>query len=178
MNSEILKVMLAQQPGTTPDPKAQMIQMVTMLVIMLAVVFISLLAVRIWTKKWAKKNPKKAQQFSGIFALVVGILLFMWARAHSPNMGFGEMITKMDSYIIKPPVYYSAIIIAVLFAIGGAINLVKSLQTDGSKPLNIAKILSGAGSSLDQIKKAKELLDAGAIDAAEFEKIKKDALDR
>lgn len=124
------------------------------------------------------KASKTRMQISGIFGLAVGILLFVWARSHSPNMGFGEMMTKMDSYILKPEVYYGAITIAVLFALGGAINLVKSLQAEGKKGLNIGKILTGEGSSLDEIKKAKELLDAGAIDAAEFERIKKSAMER
>ena len=57
-------------------------------------------------------------------------------------------------------------------AIRGTVKLFKSVQ--GSK---IGKRLTGEGSGLDQIKKAKELLDSGAIDAAEFEKIKKEALE-
>ena len=133
-------------------------------------------------KQWKDMSENKPSatslQVSGGVAIAIAIGLFMWARAHSPNMGFGEMMTQMDSYILKPPVYYGAIIIAVLFAIGGAINLVKSLQMEGKKGLSIPKIFTGEGSGLDQIKKAKELLDAGAIDAAEFEKIKKEALDR
>ena len=57
----------------------------------------------------------------------------------------------------------------------GILRIMKS----GSKPQNATGTISGgADSRLDEIKKAKELLDAGAINATEFEKIKKEALDR
>ena len=122
------------------------------------------------------KMTKTAMQVSGVVELVIGIGIFIWARAHSPNMGFGEMLTKADSFILKEPVYYAVLGIAALFAIGGIINVVKSLGADGKTALNVAKSLTGQDTGLEKIKKAKELLDAGAIDAAEFAKIKKEAL--
>jgi uncharacterized membrane protein HdeD (DUF308 family) len=139
------------------------------------VILIALIVLLIISRKWAKKNPKKEQLFSGIFVLAGGILLFIWARAHSPNMGFGQMLTKANSFILKEPFYYTVLFIAGLMVLGGVINLVKSLRGDGVAS-NTDKSLSGEGSTLDQIKKAKELLDAGAINADEFEKIKKSAL--
>jgi preprotein translocase subunit YajC len=60
MNSEILKVMLAQQPGTAPDPKAQMIQMVTMLALM-GVVFYFLLI---------RPQQKKAKQLTAMLKAI------------------------------------------------------------------------------------------------------------
>ena len=83
-------------------------------------------------------------------------------------------------YFIQRPDYnsrafgpYGILFFAALFALAGILRLAQ-----GKKASNIGKILSGEGSGLDQIKKAKELLDAGAIDAAEFERIKRSALDQ
>jgi hypothetical protein len=46
-----------------------------------------------------------------LFAIAVGF----WARAHSPHMGFGQMMTKWDSYFIREP-WYELIIGAVIIA--------------------------------------------------------------
>ena len=122
----------------------------------------------------ASKRSKKSMQLSGIVVIVLGAGLLLWARGHSPNMGFGEMM-MMDAngYIIKQPLYNGILIIGGLAILSGVINLVRSFQAEGATGAN-SPAAQPAG--LDRIKQAKELLDAGAIDAAEFEKIKKETL--
>lgn len=120
-----------------------------------------------------KRRPG-ALRATAIVGIMLGLALGFWARAHSPHMGFGEMMTKMDSYMINEPAYYAFMGVAALLVLLGAGAFFTSLGTP--VPAGAA-FPPGVGSSLDQIKKAKELLDAGAITAPEFEKIKKTALD-
>jgi hypothetical protein len=41
-------------------------------------------------------------------------------------MGFMEMMSKADSYILKEPIYYVILIIAALIALAGVMRIVKS----------------------------------------------------
>ncbi len=57
----------------------------------------------------------------GGFVLIAHALLVgLWARGHSPNMNLGEMLTKFNSYYLKPPVYN---IIMTIVAIAGLAGL-------------------------------------------------------
>lgn len=120
------------------------------------------------TKQASGKNTT-----TGVVLIIVGLAIGLFAYAHRPPEGFVDAMNRADSWVFKSGVYYVILFIAALCGLAGILRLAK-----GKKTPNISKILSGEGSSLDEIKKAKDLLDAGAIDAAEFEKIKKSALER
>lgn len=60
----------------------------------------------------------------GFCAIIAAFLIASWARAHSPHMGFGEMITKMDSYILKEPFYNLAMAVSVLGGLVGFVALI------------------------------------------------------
>lgn len=110
----------------------------------------------------------------GTVQIVIGIALGLFAYAHRPPVGFMDAMNRADSWAFKPSFYYVILFIAALCVLAGILRMAK-----GKRAPNIAAILSGGeASSLDEIKKAKDLLDAGAIDMSEFEKVKKRALER
>ncbi len=45
-------------------------------------------------------------------------------------MGFGEMLTKMDSYILKPELYNVVLIICALLGLNGLYLLVTGFQAN------------------------------------------------
>lgn len=53
---------------------------------------------------------------AGITSGLLGVLIGLWARAHSPHMGFGEMLSKAardpEFIILKEPVYYLVLMVA------------------------------------------------------------------
>jgi ABC-type Fe3+ transport system permease subunit len=55
----------------------------------------------------------------GFVVIASAVLVGIWARGHSPNMGFGEMLTKLDSYYLKPPVYNAIMAIVVIAGLAG-----------------------------------------------------------
>ncbi len=110
---------------------------------------------------------------TGAVLIIIGLAIGLFAFAHRPPVGFVDAMNREGSWMFKSGAYYTILFIAALCGLAGVLRLAK-----GKKTPNIAKILSGEGSSLDQIKKAKELLDSGAIDATEYEKIKKKALEQ
>ena len=60
---------------------------------------------------------------SGFFGIILGLFIFLWARAHSPHMGFGEMLTKFNSYVIKEPQYSFILLFAAGLGIVGIVLL-------------------------------------------------------
>ena len=115
-------------------------------------------------------------QIFGVIGVIVGVTLGIWARKHSPHMGIGEMITKWDSYILEEWQYYTAMIAAVLLILGGVGAFLRSVFE--SVPIMEMMFSGKTESGLDKIKRAKELFDSGAIDAAEYKKIKKSAINQ
>lgn len=85
-----------------------------------------------------------------------------------------DAMQRSDSWAFKPQVYYGILLIAALFGLAGILRIVKGT----AKSVNSAATAPSGTSNLEEIKKAKELLDAGAITFAEFEKIKSNAIGR
>ncbi len=73
-----------------------------------------------------EKKGKAASQVVGVICIALGIALALWARSHSPHMGFMEMMGKADSFVLKEPVYNVALIVAALLGLLGVIRLVQS----------------------------------------------------
>jgi len=61
--------------------------------------------------------------------LGIAIIIYLWASAHSPHMGFVEMMSKPDTFVLKEPAYSGVFLVAALLAIQGAINIYKSFQS-------------------------------------------------
>ena len=75
----------------------------------------------------------KKSQISGALMILAAVGLYLFANAHSPNMGFGEMLTHLDGWMLNKPVYYGVLILAAVLGVFGAINIVNSFQTTGVK---------------------------------------------
>ena len=65
--------------------------------------------------------------------ILVAVGLYFFASAHSPNMGFGEMLTHLDGWMLKKPIYYVILFSALILAILGFVNIVNGFQTTGGK---------------------------------------------
>lgn len=115
-----------------------------------------------------------ALRIIGAAAVSVSILIALWARAHSPNMGFDELMIKLDSYILKQPIYYVIMLVAALIAVGGAVSIILSFNTVTPTLLD----LPSPNIQLEDLTKAKQLYDSGAIDATEYQKIKNAILNK
>lgn len=74
------------------------------------------------------------QTIGGVLAIVAAIGIYFWAHAHSPHMGFGEMLANYDGWVIREPFYSIAMIVAVLVAIIGGINIYRGLQPNQAPP--------------------------------------------
>lgn len=64
----------------------------------------------------------------GIFAIVIALAIGLWAHAHSPHMGFGEMLMHWDSYIIKEPFYSIIMLIAATAGIVGVFAVARGFR--------------------------------------------------
>ena len=114
-------------------------------------------------------HPRRGKDaMVGSLAIVIGLAIGFYAYIHRPVTGLFDAAQRADSWVFKQNPYYGLVAFAGLLVLAGILRFIKA-EKAASSP-------SGEGSSLDEIRKAKELLDSGAIDATEFEKIKKTAL--
>jgi uncharacterized membrane protein len=133
-------------------------------VISLVINVIAFVCVLNFSKKWP------------ILPLVVGVVGFIiyFVRFQSLSGGMAGFAAAFDQNLaLLRSWYFILMLFWLVIGIRGAVKLLKS--PEGNK---LGKMFSGEDTGLDKIKKAKELLDAGAIDTAEFDKIKKEALER
>ena len=133
-------------------------------VISLAINVIAFVCVLNFSKKWP------------ILPLVTGVVGFIiyFVRWQSLSGGMAGFAAAFDQNLALLRFWYFILMVFwLVIGIRGGVRLFKS--PEGKK---IGKMFSAEESGLDKIKKAKELLDAGAIDTAEFEKIKKAELEK
>jgi hypothetical protein len=64
----------------------------------------------------------------GIVAIVIALVISLWAHGHSPHMGLGEMLMNWNSYIINEPFYSIIMIAAATTAIAGMIAIVRGFR--------------------------------------------------
>ena len=108
---------LAYGMGPAPQKMAgedNSIDFVPYLLIFILILFIVLFTIRS-ILSIIKTNNRNYQLTAGFIFLIIGISIYVWAESHSPNLGVAEMMTKMDSYILKRPFYNISIIIAAIF---------------------------------------------------------------
>ena len=72
----------------------------------------------------------------GVFSLLIGVILGIWANAHSPNIDIWEALRNPDNYIIKQPYYTIVVLVAwgagllgAVLAMLGGILFITSVTT-------------------------------------------------
>lgn len=68
----------------------------------------------------------------GIAAIIFGISLFLWAVNHSPNTNLGEMFFR-PRYYLEPWLFNGVIVVSAFLGLGGAISIVRALQSERGK---------------------------------------------
>jgi hypothetical protein len=76
------------------------------------------------------QSQSRSQILRGSILLFAALVIYLWARDHSPHMGFGQMLMRLDSYILNPPIYNSVLLICVLLSAAGIVNLVRGFRPD------------------------------------------------
>lgn len=76
----------------------------------------------------------------GAIATIAALAIYLWARSHSPHMGFGELITKLDSYIIKEHIYSLIVLVAASIGLFGVICIVLGLKGAKTGAAHIERI--------------------------------------
>ena len=66
----------------------------------------------------------------GVALMLVGLVMWLWVRGHSPHMGYAEMLADMDNWILKEPFYSVVVVISALFALSGGIQLYRGLRLE------------------------------------------------
>jgi hypothetical protein len=64
---------------------------------------------------------------TGIVQMIAALAIYLWAREHSPNMSFGEMLMKLDSFYIKQPWYALILLFCAFLALAGFVAIVRGL---------------------------------------------------
>jgi len=77
---------------------------------------------------YSQRDDAGILQVVGVLGIITGLGIGLWARSHSPHMGFMEMARKWDSFYLKEPAYYGILAIAVLFGLAGIISIAKSFM--------------------------------------------------
>jgi hypothetical protein len=77
---------------------------------------------------YTQRDDAGILQVIGVFGIITGLGIGLWARSHSPHMGLMEMVRKWDSFYLKEPAYYGILAIAVLSGLAGIISIAKSFM--------------------------------------------------
>ena len=75
-----------------------------------------------------RRNPDTGMIAGGVVLIILGLAIFFWAKEHSPHMGFGQMLMRLDSWVFKPSVYNAVLVVCALLGLLGIASLVRGLQ--------------------------------------------------
>ena len=67
-------------------------------------------------------------QIEGVVKIVIAIILCIFATAHSPHMGFGQMLQNFNGWVFSEPVYYLILGLSIILGILGVINILNSFK--------------------------------------------------
>jgi len=74
----------------------------------------------------AVRTDARILQVAGGIGIVIGLAIILWARSHSPDMSFTNMMADPNNYVLKRDVYNIFMIVAVVFGLAGIVSIVKS----------------------------------------------------
>ena len=77
-----------------------------------------------------KQKSSGGKILKGVVFILLGLIIWLWVRGHSPHMDFGEMLSNMDNWMLKEPFYSVVIIFAALLVLTGAVELYRGLRSE------------------------------------------------
>ena len=71
-------------------------------------------------------------QLIGAIKILAALGVFLFARAHSPYMSFGQMLSNLNGWMLKPAAYYLILFIAAGLAVWGVLDILNSVKEEKS----------------------------------------------